>query len=761
MSAETSEIAINGGEQHGDASFAATRLAREARQALSFGSRGVRDVTAEFEAAAKQLQPGQLVKDAYFTLFEAVGALEIMDAKMDSGYVPPGDTFEAEFDVCRGLEAPEVVWIIDELLCLEAAWHDGYPLSQTIFTSLHVDRLLSPDNNAPYTFHYGLDEPTATSTAEKKVVHVVLRAYCLALIKCSQLVLQTVQSQNFYEEEDFVTHLFGRELLPKLDLDDAHRLLEEALRCVAAANFAPDISAALEARLSFRSTYLASLINDTDGWASLLERMEDIDKSNKLGLALPEAFSDKVQRQLATSTPPRPMLQTSWKDAYAKWNKTCADIIEADRLTSFWVCQSPHCLQRAMWAFAYREPQPDTFARAYIQDRLFGSDRIAEDVSHFDLLLADIRDLVLAGDQLADPESFQVELPSDPRHLCSRLVEAFMDKAFDEYLNLYRMVCQNRCRIRRTFTQAITIMDGLESEAMRTDEEILKIIPRGTMPNKSGGANLPLNPLTTWTKFYKVQIMARTIQLGFETEIYLPDELCTMYYLLSVFAHQQCTRLENIERHLMARMLNLLDHPRRNARYIAEASASQDWLKSLHLQWDATRMMALALWRFCGILMAVNVLSPPKRDFAQAQLLYDVRMKPYLGVTNDPIPSMQAFDHSRLNIKTVESTCKSIELDMKEAKAHLAALKKTTPEQGKYVGTEEQWQREIKQLETTCVGVAVQASQLLRIADKHGRKHAKKGDGLEGFVGASIPPPGKRYHNWWLVPQLKEKKIEG
>ena len=77
MPIETSKLAISSGEQNGNISFAAARLAREARQAMSFGSRGVRDVTAAFTAAAKQLQPGQLVKDEYFTLFEAVGAIEV------------------------------------------------------------------------------------------------------------------------------------------------------------------------------------------------------------------------------------------------------------------------------------------------------------------------------------------------------------------------------------------------------------------------------------------------------------------------------------------------------------------------------------------------------------------------------------------------------------------------------------------------------------------------------------------------------------
>ena len=81
MPAEASRIAINGGEHDGDVSLAATRLAREARQAMAFRGRGVRDVSVEFITAAKQLQPGQLVKDEYFTLFEAVGAIEVKFAR--------------------------------------------------------------------------------------------------------------------------------------------------------------------------------------------------------------------------------------------------------------------------------------------------------------------------------------------------------------------------------------------------------------------------------------------------------------------------------------------------------------------------------------------------------------------------------------------------------------------------------------------------------------------------------------------------------
>lgn len=43
----------------------------------------------------------------------------MMDAKMDSGYLSPGETLEDEYDVWRELLPEEVVGIMDQLLCHE------------------------------------------------------------------------------------------------------------------------------------------------------------------------------------------------------------------------------------------------------------------------------------------------------------------------------------------------------------------------------------------------------------------------------------------------------------------------------------------------------------------------------------------------------------------------------------------------------------------------------------------------------------------
>lgn len=78
---------------------------------------------------------------------------------------------------------------------LQVAWLMGYPLSQTLFTSIHIDRLLWPDPKS-------LDESTfirGRALTELSLSHKVLRAYCLLLIKICDCVLSIVTSQHYYE----------------------------------------------------------------------------------------------------------------------------------------------------------------------------------------------------------------------------------------------------------------------------------------------------------------------------------------------------------------------------------------------------------------------------------------------------------------------------------------------------------------------------------------------------------------------------------
>ena len=72
----------------------------------------------------------------------------------------------------------------------------GYPLSQTLFTSLHINALLWPE---PKVLEESRFTASPAISASAPLLHIVFRSYCLALIKACDLIREMVTSQHFYE----------------------------------------------------------------------------------------------------------------------------------------------------------------------------------------------------------------------------------------------------------------------------------------------------------------------------------------------------------------------------------------------------------------------------------------------------------------------------------------------------------------------------------------------------------------------------------
>lgn len=138
-----------------------------------------------------------------------------MDSKMDSGYLEPGETLEDEYDILRNLLPEEVLGIMDQILChevcskrswhfqkqailtsMQVAWHMGHPLSQTLFTSLYIERLLWPEPKTlqQAQFSRGLKVPS-----NNPWLHRVLRSYCVATIKACCFVHTMIIGESYYE----------------------------------------------------------------------------------------------------------------------------------------------------------------------------------------------------------------------------------------------------------------------------------------------------------------------------------------------------------------------------------------------------------------------------------------------------------------------------------------------------------------------------------------------------------------------------------
>lgn len=139
-------------------------------------------------------------------------------------------------------------------------------------------------------------------------------------------------------------------------LDDA---ISDASRQRAWSNNA--LKDALLNRLELRRGLLAAVTLDDTGnkqiatfWQHCVDLLPTLSSSNKLGVSVESAFSIKIQRGLASSVPPRPIVNVSFKDAFTYLSRLCLNgrdayqIFEYDGGSHLQVCQSLSVLKTVL-----------------------------------------------------------------------------------------------------------------------------------------------------------------------------------------------------------------------------------------------------------------------------------------------------------------------------------------------------------------------------------------------------------------------------
>ncbi|KAJ4335971.1 N-alpha-acetyltransferase, non-catalitic subunit [Ascochyta clinopodiicola] len=476
-----------------------------------------------------------------------------MDPKMDSGFLEPGETLEDDYDTSSPLLPEELIGIMDQLLCYEMAWHTGYPLSQTLFTSVYIDKLLWPE---PKTLEQSQFLPNGESAHGPSVQALlqVLRAYCLALIKGCDYVIAKITSRDYFEEEDF--YVFLRELDAAVEvIEDPALDVKDALR------------SAITSRLEFRRDFLRALDLDhplehmASSWPPVLQGMTTIKATHQLGQSVPGAFSTKMQRRLASTVPPRPIVEFDFKDALDLLEHICVDCEEATRFIE--LPQDPLEYQSFLWAFASRSPAPLAYSRSYLSTLLFHPEILNTTVS---LPLADVKTLVFPASPVLDPINWTLSpprnplLPKPPRLQMAMLMDEFVDRSGQPYLDLWVALGQNRCRLRRMFTHVITGWDLLQGDASLVDTDLAAAAAELNVTDQ-----LLEFPLSTWVYHRKLWMIEKVILLGFEQDIYLPDEFAGMYLFLSLIATRRRELLTRIQTHHTTRHTQLLRAPNSSA----------------------------------------------------------------------------------------------------------------------------------------------------------------------------------------------------
>ena len=133
-----------------------------------------------------------------------------------------------------------------------------------------------------------------------------------------------------------MTNTYNRSLLENIDRYEirdeivAARKAIHDLRHTLPAEMADALTFRLEFRTAFlRAIELSELRSDPESlslpWSQMQGVWEAINKSRHLGTPVPEAFSTKIQRRLASTMPPRPIVQPSPEETHEHFKKLIAD----------------------------------------------------------------------------------------------------------------------------------------------------------------------------------------------------------------------------------------------------------------------------------------------------------------------------------------------------------------------------------------------------------------------------------------------------
>ncbi|KAK3990525.1 putative MAK10 subunit [Cladorrhinum sp. PSN332] len=719
------------------------------------------DITQKFQAAAATLEPGDLVKDGHFTLFESVGALEIMDPKMDSGCLAPGECLIENYDVARSLLPREVIGIIDRLLSLEMAWHLGHPLSQTLLTNVYIERMLNPEPESLQQADFIRDR----KGAERDPMHQVLRAYCLGLVKTCWFVNERIKLEHYYEEEDFVTNTYNRSLLDDIDADEIRDEIMAARKVVHGLrhHITDEVSWALGFRLELRTAFLrvielAELRSDPDSlslaWSQMQAVWEAVEKSRHFGTPVSDAFSTKIQRQLASTMPPRPIVELSAKETYKHFKKLIDDGIAVLDVLKY---EDPQSLLNFVMAFQAQKPQPMVYIRTLLQSFLFKDMVILGRFSIRYILDADLCLLALPSSRLLDPDNDLVEAPHHPHYAIAHQMEQFRQRAAQSYLDIFRAFCQNRCRIRRTLFHSIQDWETVQTDAEEIDALLQHQLDEKPLVLNEGTADeqvLCNQALASWAFYYKLRLMEWCVQLGFELEIYAPDELASMYWYLSNLVRTRVQLIERLKIFVNSRHADFLAGRPNSLTVNTTLSESQfkrskAWLNQAFLEAAATTELADSLAIFYVVLMRENLIVPPPRPYGNSSLRHHVRMKGFASIGLPALPRAEEMQPDDPNIPSV-NMLEMATTALAKVKLVLKDLGEMGPDKTFTFNCHGRWKEGNHNILKSVVA-------LDDLVEKLKTRIEKGGKGTEGLK-VEIGKPKDWYHEWWVLPTVGEKE---
>ena len=583
------------------------------------------DITNEFTAAAAQLAPGQLVQETHFSLFDAMSAIEVMDAKMDAALQwkkfpnyprVPKEALAKGLVKLEGHTNAELVGIVDEVYASMATWLEGHTLAQTVFTCLYLHESGS------------LEDPT-------------LRSFSQAVIKIVENMRDCISRNGVYAMEDQQGISFGMATTPAGDVsvgaalrdaeertgallkqvlsnrveakeDEVKALLARQKFTRALFSFVTSVTKATPQAVETACQKLSQCLSLLPDIVSTVTLGERLDPQNPITLGFHPVIN---QHLLPPSYKPYAILPRD--RGYLVLQTILGQLQDVFRLCSLGLFGE---LLESVTGFCNVKDCPNVLVRSFLVMLCLHSDRAK-------LFGSPSLEALIRSDAqlLTNPPSLN---PKSPLSLSSQGAESadhFFGRAAYPFTDVLRIYCHHRARQRQRIPKCLDALSELQQDADRADHRLhelaLKLDPHQQQQLSCHG---------TWLLYYVIRLMIDFVVLGFEYHLYSPFEYHYVFWYLEYLYGWQQTTLKSAG-HILAAAESQPSASRGKRKAKKKKELSKEKERELYVI-QAKRIVCVGVMRSLEALLLDKRLPVPSFEFGSEELAYKYRFLPFVSI---------------------------------------------------------------------------------------------------------------------------------
>jgi len=494
----------------------------------------------------------------------------------------------------------------------------------------------------------------------------------------------------------------------------------------------------------------------------IISLVNSVEKTSDLGQAAPgEAFTLKMQRRLASSVPPRPMIVTPKNDAFLFFKQLITDSTRAFEVLKI-TCSVD--LLVAYQSFMAQDPQPSVYVRALLQSFLTLHNNILGQFSLRHFISQDLQLMVLPNSVLMTEGFGNTPGLNEEQIQALAQFDYFINRFGQSYLNLFRTFCLNRSRVRRNLCHAALEWDNIQAEAEELDSAVQSSF--GEQPQLYSEADEPTFSfsISSWVYHYKLMQLRGIVQMGFQLSVYAPHEYSGMYWYLSYLSSTHLSHLERISFFVSVDQQKSKSHHEKMQKTLHQLYRHFTWLK-------ATEALAKTLHRVLVVVQRHGHLVQPRPSYSSDHLRYELRMRPFqhLSIPEPLAPDIaqQAYSLQELSDSTILE--QALRLNQAAKRAWEEVLKENWNSQPVPAGNSaadsmssgaegpnetpvvaREWTKEVRNSIKACIGTGIAISVLMKgLQSKDASKAIRD-------MKINIPQVGDRdrWHPAWAVPKV-------